>query len=133
MFFICLLAEILVLVCLAWMDRLPHFLVNFAAGLLAFCFLAFYRGDDSVVVNLGVCALMTFFALVGGYVLWNGVRFVCVAIHDPQAAAQAIDTFAMERSVAKSLAGETSNPNSYGTRRVAEEVVRGLKSQNTNK
>ncbi|WP_035608046.1 hypothetical protein [Haloferula sp. BvORR071] len=130
MFFICLLVEIVVLVCLAWMDRLPQFLINVAAGLLAFCFLAFYRGDDSIVVNLGVCALMSFFALVGGYVLWNGVRLVCAAIQDPQAAAQAIDTFAMERSVAKSLAGKSSDPNSYGNRRVAEEVVRALRDQN---
>jgi hypothetical protein len=127
MFLICLLVELVVLIALAWMDKLPHFIANVATGLIAFCFLAFFRDDNSFGVNLGVCALLAFFACLGGSILWSGVRFVCLGIENPRAALEAIDTAMMERAVAKSLAGKPSNPLSYGNQRVAQEVVRALK------
>jgi hypothetical protein len=126
----CLLVEIAVLVSLAIMERLPHFLVNVVAGFIAVCFLAFLKGDDSFFVNLGVCALLGFFACMGAIILWCGVRFTYLAKGNLRAAAEAIDTVAMESAVAKSLAGRDGNPNSYGNRRVAEEVVRALKNRN---
>jgi hypothetical protein len=124
-----LLVELIVLVALAWMDKLPHFVANVAAGFLAFCFLAFFKGDNSFLVNLGVCGLLGFFAYMGGIILWNGVRFVCLARRDLRGAIEAIDIVAMESAVAKSLAGKPSKPNSYGNKRVAQEVVRALKER----
>jgi hypothetical protein len=131
MFLICFLVELAVLVALAWMDRLPHFLANVVAGFIAVCVLAFLNIDDSFGVVLGVCVLMGVFVCLAAKIIWLGTRFLYRAIDDPRAAAQAIDIVAMQSAVAKSLAGETSDPNSYGNRRVAEEVVRALKSRSS--
>lgn len=126
----CILVELAVLVALAWMERLPQFLVNVSAGLLALCFLVFYQGDKSIGTNLGVCAFMGFFACMGASILWRGVRFLCLAIEDPREAIEAIDTVAMERAVAKSLSRGADDPNSYGNRRASQEIVRRLKERN---
>jgi putative flippase GtrA len=133
MFLACILVELAVLVALAWMDKLPQFLANVAAGFIALCFLAFLKGDGSFAENLGVCAILGLFACMGAKIIWYGARVVCMAINDPNAAAQAIDIVAMQSAVAKSLAGKPSNPNSYGNRRVAEEVVRALKDRSSKK
>jgi hypothetical protein len=125
----CLLVEIAVLVILVIMERLPQYVANVATGLVAGCFLAFYQGKESLVVNLGVCGLISFFVVMGAVILWSGVRFTILSIRDPRTVAQAIDIVAMQSAVAKSLAGKPSKPNSYGNRRVAEEVVRTLTSR----
>ncbi|MCW1913006.1 hypothetical protein OJ996_05455 [Luteolibacter sp. GHJ8] len=122
----CLLIEIVVLVILAILQRLPQYVANVGAGLVAGCFLAFYQGKESLGVNLGVCGLISFFIVMGAIILWHGVRVAVLSIGNLPALAQAIDIVAMQSAVAKSLAGKRSNPNSYGNRRVAEEVVRAL-------
>jgi hypothetical protein len=126
MFWYCLLVELVVLVMLAWWEKLPHFVANVGAGFLAFCFLAFFGSNKSIGVNLGVCGLLGFFAYLGGIILWNAVRFVCLGRRNLREAIEALDTVAMESAVARSLAGKPSTPNSYGNRRVAQEVVRAL-------
>ena len=128
----CLLVEIVVLVILAIMDRLPQYVANVAAGLIAGCFLAFSHGKDSLGMNLGVCGLISFFVVMGATILWYGVRIAVLSIGNLPALAQAIDIVAMQSAVARSLAGKRSNPNSYGNRRVAEEVVRALKDRSSN-
>lgn len=129
----CIIIELVILVCLAWMDKLPHFIANVAAGFIALSFLVILQGDNSLGVNLGVCAMIGFFTSAGASILWHGVRFVCLAIENPRGAIEALDTIAMERAVAKSLAGDDGNPYSYGNRRTAEEVVRVLKERNDGK
>lgn len=134
MFWYCLLVEIVVLVSLAWMEKLPHFVVNVATGFIAFCFLAFFKGgDSSLVVQLGVCALLGFFSCTGAWILWQAIQLGRAAIEDPRTFVQALDIVAMENAVAKSLAGKPSDPHSHGNRRVAKEVVRALNSRNSDK
>ncbi|MCW1913064.1 hypothetical protein OJ996_05745 [Luteolibacter sp. GHJ8] len=127
----CLLIEIAVLVILAIMERQLQYVANVAAALVAGCFLAFYQGKESLVVNLGVCGLVSFFVVMGATILWYGVRVTVLSIGNLPALAQALDIVAMQSAVARSLAGKRSNPNSYGNRRVAEEVVRALKDRSS--
>lgn len=129
MFWYCLLIEIVVLVSLAWMEKLPQFVVNVMAGLVAFCLLAVFKGNESVVVLLGVCALLGFFVCMAAWIVWRGIWLAKRAISDPRAFLQALDIVAMQNAVAKSLAGKPSAPHCYGNRRVAQEVVRALKDK----
>jgi hypothetical protein len=132
MIWYCLLVEVVVLVGLAWIEKLSHFVVNVAAGLVALCFLALFRGDDpSLVTNLGVCGLLGFFVCTGAWILWQAVRLGRAAIEAPRAFVQALDIVAMESAIAKSLARKPSNPNSYGNRRVSQEAVRALKNRSS--
>lgn len=126
----CLLVELAVLVALAWMEKLPQFLANVAAGFAACCFLVFLGGDPSFVTNLGVCFILGILTYLGATIVWHGVRVVCLAIDNPRGAVEALDTVMMENAVAKSLARDDTNPHSYGNRRVAREIVRALKERN---
>lgn len=130
----CIIIELLILVCLAWMDRLPHFIANVAAGFVAITvFGVIVTGHDLLSADLLVYVLVGLFTSTGASILWLGVRYVCHAIENPREALEALDTVLMQNAVAKRLARDEKDRYSYGNRRAAEEIVRKLKERNDDK
>jgi hypothetical protein len=121
-----LVVELVILAVLARMGRAKHFIAVLVAGFVSFAaFLLVGHGKQI----FGEDALML---VVTAVVLSCGGRFLWVLARNPAQALDAIDTYAMESSVAKELSREKGSGErpSYGDWRVAQEIVRNLKGRN---
>jgi hypothetical protein len=116
----CVVIEIVILVCLARMGCVVHFVSNMVAGFIGITiFGVVVVGHNLFSVDIFVYALLGFLMGLGGRLLW------LVARH-PLEAIVALDNVAMENAVAKQLSPDGKDRYSYGNRRLAQEIVRKL-------